>query len=930
MCYTTSASRLLTLVVLVLAAFGLNAQLTVYSNADDGPGSLRDVIRKADNGALIFIDEALDDASVLLTSGPIKIDKDIYLFGAPDHKLKVIGNSRDRLFEILQGTNVDLAGIALVGGNSDKGGAIAIDRASLRLLDSDLMDNQATGDGGGAVYAKDASVDFQRVKLMRNGAKGDQGRGGAVLLDGRSRLTARDSDFADNEATKSGGAIEDRSLEPLGSSLSDSRLVRNKADKRIGAGGAICVSAGADYTLSSTLLADNSAAKGGAVYAKDSKVQLDRSVVARNSAKSGGGLYNDRSDITFKTALLQDNDALGTDDGDGGGAVYNDGGLTLVTDRTVIQKNKASGKNGSGGGVLNGTDGRLNISNTEISFNDATKDGGGISDKSGDGGGLTLLDSDIARNRALGKPADPNDTSDIDRGGRGGGIIVEPNGRVSIKRTAIAFNSARDSGGGLYSKEAQVEIDESDIEGNEAAGKDDRSGGGGLYNDGGSLTLTNRTRIKSNRASGELGKGGGLRSVLNAVTLLEDVDLVENEGTKSGGGIEDGSGPGGSLTLRRVNLSDNKIARFGDGDGGGLSVRDSSDVLIEDSDLFRNKAQRDGGAIYSKDSKVTLRRTNIADNETVGFSPVDGGGGIYSDKGLLEVLNSAVYRNAVKGASSAGGGIYNADGSLMLKQSTVGDNYSAFDFGGIANDGDADVISSTIAKNRSVNRGGGIGLGVRDNELRVRSSLIAKNIADSGFGQDVDRNTGTYRSGGYNLVGTDDGFVFTGGIDDQVGQGLTPIDPRIDELSVRTGRRTPTYKLLCGSPARDKGDPNDLEQDQDGTDVVNGRRDIGAYEADDVCGTLPRSGGAVNAVTTTYGIFPNPAVNTQVNVQLTAGDPTVQRQIELVNGLGQIVRAAFFVGETTFVPVADLSSGYYQIRIHEGEAVAAYPVEIRH
>ena len=920
----------LSLVLTTALAYCLSAQTFVTSTADSGPGSLRDAVRDARSGELIFFDSALDGATIQLTDGPIRITQDVYIYGSPSRKVRIQGTGRDRLVDVEPGSRMDLSGVVLAGGKADAGGAIRVDRADVRLIDTDIEDSRSDGAGGGALYGRDARVDLQRVKMMRNTAMSPDGRGGAVLLDGTSKFSADDSDFADNEATKSGGAIEDASAAGAGATLTGSRFSGNKADKMDGAGGAICISGGADYTISGTTLTGNSAGKGGAVYAKDSRVSMSDADVSDNRSRSGGGVYNDNSDMDMRDVAMTKNVASGDDSaGGGGGGLVNDGGRTLIAGGSKVNDNSASGDDASGGGIKNVNGGSLDIYDTQIAGNDATTKGGGIDQDAGPDGRLLLVDSDVRANRAKGKRLDGN-ARNPDRGGFGGGVSVGPDAVLTAKNVDFFDNSAQANGGAIYGNKGQVTLDDSELADNEAAGADDGQGGGGVYNDGGGLTLTNSVRFRGNKASGLDGSGGGVFNGKNATSMMEDADFDENLSSRSGGAIEDRSGADGTLTMRRVRVKNNRATRDNTADGGGLSVKDFGNAVIEDSDFVGNVAGRDGGGIYSANSNVTLRRSNVADNRADGAGDRDGGGGIYNDAGLLEVLNSAVYRNAVKGARATGGGIYNADGELMMKQSTVGENTSDYDFGGIANDGNAFVSGSTIAKNRSARRGGGIGLGANDYDLEVRGSIVAKNVAaGTGMGQDLDRASGNFRSGGYNLVGNDDGFVFTNGTDDQVGSGATVIDPIMDDLAQIPGRRTPTYKLLCGSPARDKGDPLDFEVDQDGKPVFNGRRDIGAYEADDFCATLPRSGGLAAAAPASYGVFPNPAAGAELTVRLQSGDPTAQRDLQLVNPLGQVVREGRFVGEQTFIPISDLVSGIYQVRVREGESSETFSVEVR-
>ena len=80
------------------------------------------------------------------------------------------------------------------------------------------------------------------------------------------------------------------------------------------------------------------------------------------------------------------------------------------------------------------------------------------------------------------------------------------------------------------------------------------------------------------------------------------------------------------------------------------------------------------------------------------------GAGILVDSGASLTLDSSIVRDNFANGGRAGG-IYNAQGALYLKRSTVSGNYGA-QGGGIFNEGALTLIDSTLSGNEAVSGGG--------------------------------------------------------------------------------------------------------------------------------------------------------------------------------------------------------------------------------
>ncbi|MEZ4956228.1 MAG: hypothetical protein R2825_21900 [Saprospiraceae bacterium] len=97
-------------------------------------------------------------------------------------------------------------------------------------------------------------------------------------------------------------------------------------------------------------------------------------------------------------SVIDGNTASGAGADQGGGGVFNAGGMINILGNTTISNNIANGMAGSGGGILNDVGGTLVIENTTISGNTSIRAGGGIEDNSGAATTVSLTDVSITGN----------------------------------------------------------------------------------------------------------------------------------------------------------------------------------------------------------------------------------------------------------------------------------------------------------------------------------------------------------------------------------------------------------------------------------------------------------------------------------------------------------------------------------------------------
>src|SRR5208337_1430549 len=157
---------------------------------------------------------------------------------------------------------------------------------------------------------------------------------------------------------------------------------------------------------------------------------------------------------------------------------------------------------------------------------------------------------------------------------------------------------------------------------------------------------------------------------------LQNLTVSGGYTTYNGGGIYN---DGGAVTLTNDTLSGNST--YG-GSGGGIYNHGGAATLTNDT-LYGNSAINGGigGGIYNYRGTVTLTNDTLSGNSAyyrvVGYSTTGGiGGGIYNDGGTVTLTNDTVSGNL----ASDGGGIDNHSGTVTLTNDTLSNNSA--DYGG--------------------------------------------------------------------------------------------------------------------------------------------------------------------------------------------------------------------------------------------------------
>ena len=539
-------------------------------------------------------------------------------------------------FSLDGGSFVDNGASVVTDGLPSRGGAIFVTEGGSALLtDVTLSDNESTL--GGAVYSE-GEFGARDADFARNRALSRTGRGGAIFAaSGTAYL--EDVSLRFNEANQAGGAIEVGEARTI---LRDFTLSDNRAGEIFfgepgtpGNGGGLHVSGAADVALVNG--------------------RIDRNF----AAAEGGGVWNSaEGEMTLRDVIATDNVADGGRVGQGGGAVYNDGGTLRIND-SAFARNLATGSSGSGGALLT-VAGQVRVIETAFDSNVANRAGGAVEILDGR---ATFVNGRLVRNLAgPGGSATP---------GNGGAVHVGGEARTTFRGTRVSVNDAAAEGGGLWNSAAgRMTLRGVALSSNTAGGRESDQGGGGLYNDGGRVDVFD-SFVGDNDADGAAGSGGGVLTVAGRLNVA-DTNFARNTAVRAGGAIEVVAG---RVTIAESNLLANRAGEAGGdaGNGGALHVTGTTaTVRFTGGAVARNDAGAEGGGLWNQSgSELTMRDLRVRDNEAAL------GGGVFNNGGRVVASDrTRVDQNVAEGN---GGGFFNvSDGEIVIENSAVRRNDAAF------------------------------------------------------------------------------------------------------------------------------------------------------------------------------------------------------------------------------------------------------------
>lgn len=207
-----------------------------------------------------------------------------------------------------------------------------------------------------------------------------------------------------------------------------------------------------------------------------------------------------------------------------------------------------------------------------------------------------------------------------------GGGIYHDGGNVTLTSVTVTLNTANgiiypDGGGGIYNKSGSINLLNTHVFSNEAY-----LNGGGIYNQG--HLLWNGGQLFNNQAVASIGSaGGGLFNADGALADLHNLHIANNSSTQSGGGILSAGWLTITESVVESNLTGSNVGNplmlTG---GGGLGI----DSGIKAIAVLRNVIIRNNQSEYSGGGGICIAHTAYLDASNVeiynNLAGTDGGG----------------------------------------------------------------------------------------------------------------------------------------------------------------------------------------------------------------------------------------------------------------------------------------------------------------
>lgn len=325
-------------------------------------------------------------------------------------------------------------------------------------------------------------------------------------------------------------------------------------------GGVAVANSGSSFTMTGGTISGNTATtNGGGVDIETNTFTMSGGTISGNTATTyGGGVYNNGT-LTMSGGTISGNTAMNA----GGGACIAKNGTAYFKTGCEISGNNA--KYGGGLGVY----GVTYIQGAQITSNESTSDGGGISVNQN--GKCYLESGTISKNKTL----------------NGGGIATS--GVFEMSGGTISGNEALKGAGILFAATSDSNI--STIRGGLITENTANPNDEGSYGNGGGICVTNSAKVYLKTGceiSGNNSQYGGGIGIYSGETYIQGAKISSNESTKDGGGISNS----GTLYLESGTITANKSNI-----GGGIC---SNNVFeMTGGTISGNTANSSGGGVYN-------------------------------------------------------------------------------------------------------------------------------------------------------------------------------------------------------------------------------------------------------------------------------------------------------------------------------------------
>ena len=684
-----------------------------------------------------------------------------------------------RFNEPITGT---ISGSKFTNNKAQYGGAAYFNKGFVTITDSVFENNVATAEGG-AVDFSHASVKDLIVSINNSSFVGNKAPvAGAIFTNVDSKIT--NSNFINNSAAKIGGAIcnvNDLTVENSKFVNNTPQAIHNSKELHLGIEtftdlqNAIGLVDGILTLDSDIAMTDDEAAgfvngvainkniridgKGHTISAEDLgrifsigegfTVTLTNATLINGKADKGGAIYNDGS-LTLSDVKLSDNAADSY-----GGAVFNNGELfvsdSVFDSNDIVNRGSASVDYG-GAAIYNWYDGVLTVSGSNFTNNIKNY-------KNGDrlvGAVATIGDATIS------------DSYFVNNAGRWGGAISASGYLIAgddVNTLTVSGSTFKENGGlygaGIFVAGSDFTVSDCVFDKNTAFGKGNMTPNN---NNGAAIVVTDTGKditgaITGSNFTNNKAQYGGAIYICEGNIAISDSLFENNSADVEGGAIDiDSAINNPVVTVENSKFVNNTPQAIHNSKELHLGIETFTDlqnaidlvdgILTLDSDIAMTDdeaANFVNGVIINKNIRIDGKGHTIDAKNLGRIFEIDGGfavtltnvtltngnatvGGAIYNIGNLDL----VYVNFVNNTAKYGGAIMNYAYGLVLDDSTFTNNTAKIG-GAIYNSADCFVVgNSTFANNTATSNGGVIfnyGIG-----FVVGNSTFVNNSAADGAG----------------------------------------------------------------------------------------------------------------------------------------------------------------------------------------------------
>jgi len=571
-------------------------------------------------------------------------------------------------------------------------------------INNSTFENNHAFQDGGAIYNDCGAINLDNVTFIGNHA--DNGGGGAIYNSGilsntdpntgnsineSITFTIQNSTFENNHSLVDGGAIyNDRGT----LNISDSTFTGNRSE--FSQGGAI---------YNSGILSNIDPNTGNSINESITFTIQNSTFENNHSLIGGGAIYNDNGTLNIDNVIFRGNYSETAY----GGAIYSygilantypaSGDTSLQSIPSTIQNSTFENNHSlMDGGAIHNYCGTLNIVDSSFTGNYSESHSGGAIGNYGVLGnydtntGYSTYESIISTIQ--------NSTFEDNHSGADGGAIYNDSGTLNIDNVIFRGNySENGSGGAIYNYGALSNTDPntgysiitsitSTIQNSTFENNHSGADGGAIYNDSGTLNISDSTFTENYSESGQ----GGAISNSGGALNISGSTFTGNYSAIGGGGAINNSGISARIDPNT-----------------GYSINESITSTIQNSTFDTNHAVNDGGAIYNYGGTL-----NINDSTFTGNYSESGSGGAISIYGILANTDSNTGYSIITSITPTiqnstfqnnhsvyyGGAIFNGSGILNIDNVTFrGNNSESGSGGAIYNSGILACMDLNIGNN---------------------------------------------------------------------------------------------------------------------------------------------------------------------------------------------------------------------------------------